>query len=63
MSHLIDLDVAFYRHLTWQFDSAHVKCDVSTRPYSVASPSVSCFNSSLGAFEVNINYKENFTDL
>ena len=21
MSHLIDLDVAFYMHLTWQFDS------------------------------------------
>ena len=28
MSHLIDLDVAFYMHLIWQFDSAHVKCDV-----------------------------------
>ena len=24
----IDLDVAFYMHLTWQFDLAHVKCDV-----------------------------------
>ena len=23
MSHLIDLDVAFYTHLTWQFDSGH----------------------------------------
>ena len=28
MSHLIDLDVAFYMHLIRQFDSAHVKCDV-----------------------------------
>ena len=24
----IDLDVAFYMQLIWQFDSAHVKCDV-----------------------------------
>ena len=32
MPHLIDLDVAFYMHLTWQFDSAHVKRDVYTRP-------------------------------
>ena len=32
MSHLIDLDVAFYMHLIWQFDSAHVKCDVLTGP-------------------------------
>ena len=30
MLHLIDLDVAFYMHLIWQFDSAHVKCDVKT---------------------------------
>ena len=30
MSHLIDLDVAFYMHLIRQFDSAHVKCDVYT---------------------------------
>ena len=28
MSHLIDLDVAFYMNLTRQFDSAHLKCDV-----------------------------------
>ena len=28
VSHLIDLDVAFYMQLIWQFDSAHVKCDV-----------------------------------
>ena len=28
MSHLIDLDVAFYMHLIVQLDSAHVKCDV-----------------------------------
>ena len=28
MSHLIDLDVAFYMALIWQFDSAHVNCDV-----------------------------------
>ena len=27
-AYVIDLDVAFYMHLTWQFDSAHVKCDV-----------------------------------
>ena len=32
MSHLIDLDVAFSMHLIGQFDSAHVKCDVQTRP-------------------------------
>ena len=32
MSHSIDLDVAFYMHLTWQFDSAHVKRDVSFKP-------------------------------
>ena len=25
---IIDLDVAFYMHLTWQFDSPHVKCDL-----------------------------------
>ena len=25
---IIDLDVAFYMQLMWQFDSAHVKCDV-----------------------------------
>ena len=29
MSHLIDLDVAFYIHLIRQFDLAHVKCDVA----------------------------------
>ena len=28
MSHLIDLDVAFYMHLIWQFDLAHVKYDI-----------------------------------
>ena len=28
MSHLSDLDVAFYMHLIWQFHSAQVKCDV-----------------------------------
>ena len=32
MSHLIDLDVAFYMHLIPQFDSARVKCDVKTDP-------------------------------
>ena len=32
MSHLIDLDVAFYMHLIRQFDSALVKCDVQTGP-------------------------------
>ena len=32
MPYLIDLDVAFYMHLTWQFDSAHVKCDVNLKP-------------------------------
>ena len=32
MSHLIYLDVAFYMHLTWQFDSAHV-----TRPECLQS--------------------------
>ena len=32
MSHLIDLDVAFYMHLIQQFDLAHVKCDVKTGP-------------------------------
>jgi len=28
MSHLIDLNVAFYMHLIQQLDSVHVKCDV-----------------------------------
>ena len=28
MSHLIDVEVAFYMHLIRQFDSAQVKCDV-----------------------------------
>ena len=35
MSHLIDLDVAFYMHLIWQFDLAHVKYDVWTGPWSL----------------------------
>ena len=32
MSHLIDLDVAFYVHLIREFDSAHVKCDATFKP-------------------------------
>ena len=32
LPNLIVLNVVFYTHLIRQFDSAHVKCDVETRP-------------------------------
>ena len=32
LPNLIVLNVAFYMRLIWQFDSAHVKFDVLTRP-------------------------------